>query len=378
MTQDEVHMQRAIRLAQRGRGRTSPNPQVGAVVVRDNRVVGEGYHAGPGSPHAEVVALAAAGSRAAGATLYTTLEPCCHTDKRTPPCTEALIRSGIRRVVSAMRDPNPQVVGKGIRTLRRAGIEVDEGARHAQAVRLNRPYVKWITTGQPYVTLKAAMTLDGRIATRTGESQWITSEASRRDARRLRAESDAILTGVGTILADNPHLTVRRPGLRNPLRVILDPSLRTPLKAHVVAPCADAATLFIATDQAAEGKIKRLRARGAEVEILSASKGRIAFAEILNVLGRRNLASVLIEGGGVVNGLALRSGCVDRVVFYMAPLLLCGEDAHGVFAGQAVVDLAHATSLSDVTIKKIGLDLRVEGLIAQPDHPTLGAEGCLP
>lgn len=356
-------MRQALRLAAKGRGKTGPNPMVGAVVVRDERVVGVGFHAGPGLPHAEVCALDAAGTSAAGATLYTTLEPCCHLDKRTPPCTGAILRSGVRRVVAAMRDPNPRVAGGGLAALREAGLEVEEGLCLAFALRLNAPYVKFVTTGRPYVTLKAAATLDGRIATRSGRSQWITSEAARRDARRLRAEVDAVLIGVGTALSDNPRLTARRAGARNPLRVILDPALKTPTDAHLLTELGEADTFVAVTSRAPRRKMALLQARGVVIERFPSRNGTIPFDAILERLGQRGVASLLIEGGSRVNGLALRSGVVDRVVLYLAPKLFGGEDALGLFSGRAISDLSDAVVLQDVRVRKIGGDLRVEGII---------------
>ncbi len=368
MTPDERYMRQALRLAGLGRGKTRPNPMVGAVVVRDGRVVGTGSHPGPGLPHAELLALTEAGAAASGATLYTTLEPCCHLNKRTPPCTGAILRSGVRRVVTAMMDPNPQVSGKGVAVLRKAGIEVEEGLCLAEALHLNAPYVKFITTGCPYVILKAAATLDGRIATRSGQSQWITSEAARRDARKLRAEVDAVLVGVGTVLADNPRLTARISGARNPLRVVIDPMLKTPMDSHLLMETDDAETLVVVTSRAPKRKTALLQGRGVAVEVLPSQNGIIPFDLILSRLGQRGIMSLLIEGGSGVNGLALRSGIVDRVIFYLAPKLLGGGDAIGLFSGKAISDLAAAVVLRDLRVKKIGGDLRVEGVLRTACH----------
>ncbi len=361
MMPDEFYMRRALLLAARGAGKVSPNPMVGAVVVKNGEIVGEGFHPGPGWPHAEVFALEQAGRRARGATLYTTLEPCGHLDKRTPPCTRAIFQSGIRRLVSAMVDPNPKVSGRGFATLRAEGVEVTEGLCQAEAMRLNAVYVKWIAVGRPYIFLKAAMTLDGRIATATGESQWITSDAARKDSRKLRAQVDAILVGVGTVLADNPHLTARSRGAKNPLRVVIDPALRTPPSAHVLT--AEAPTVLIAADGVSPNKIGRLQAKGVEVHRLPRSDNEIAFGAVLDFLAQRGITSLLIEGGSRVNGWALRSGEVDRVVFYIAPTLFGGDDAQGAFAGKGCRTLAEAFSLVDVKIRKIGPDLRVEGSV---------------
>jgi diaminohydroxyphosphoribosylaminopyrimidine deaminase/5-amino-6-(5-phosphoribosylamino)uracil reductase len=361
MIQDEFYMKRALRLAARGTGKVSPNPMVGAVVVKNGKIVGEGFHPGPGWPHAEVFALGHAGTQARGATLYTTLEPCCHFDKRTPPCTRALLQNGIRRLVSAMVDPNPKVSGRGLASLRAGGVEVTEGCCRAEAMRLNAIYVKWIAVGRPYVFLKAAMTLDGRMATASGESQWITSDATRKEGRKLRAQVDAILVGVGTVLADDPHLTSRSRGAKNPLRVVIDPTLRTPPSAHVLT--SEAPTILIAADDVSPDKIGRLQARGVEVQCLPQSDNEIAFGAVLDFLVQRGITSLLVEGGSRVNGWALRSGEVDRVVFHIAPTLFGGDDAQGVFHGKGCRTLAEALSLDDIKIRKIGPDLCVEGSV---------------
>ncbi len=361
MTRDEFYLRRALRLAARGAGKVSPNPMVGAVVVKNGKIVGEGFHPGPGLPHAEVFALEQAGPLARGATLYTTLEPCCHLDKRTPPCTRTILQSGIRRLVSAMVDPNPKVSGRGFSALRAGGVEVTEGPCRAEAMRLNAVYVKWITVGRPYVFLKAAMTLDGRIATASGESRWITSDAARKDGRKLRAQVDAILVGVGTVLADDPYLTARGHGAKNPLRVIIDPTLRTPPSAHVLT--SEAPTVLIAATGVSPNKAGKLQGSGVEVHRLPRSNNEIAFGAVLDFLAQRGITSLLVEGGGRANGWALRSGEVDRVVFYMAPMLFGGDDAQGAFNGRGCRTLAEAILLDDVKIRKIGPDLRVEGSV---------------
>ena len=371
-------MRQALRLARLGRGKTSPNPMVGAVVVRNTTVVGTGFHQGPGLPHAEVLALAEAGRAAVGATLYTTLEPCCHLNKRTPPCTEAILRYGVRRVVSAMTDPNPSVAGKGLSALRQGGVEVTEGLCHAEALRLNAPYVKFITTGRPYVTLKAAATLDGRIATRTGQSQWITSSASRRDARGLRAEADAVLVGVGTVLADNPRLTARITGARNPLRVVIDPTLKMPIESHLLTGIENAATLVAVTARAPKRKVAFLQKRGVRIESFPTRNRVISFEAILERLGQIGVMSLLIEGGSRVNGLALKAGVVDRLILYLAPKLLGGDDAIGLFSGKAIADIDQAILLQDVRIKKIGCDVRLEAVLQRGLLPDPLRRGAVP
>jgi diaminohydroxyphosphoribosylaminopyrimidine deaminase/5-amino-6-(5-phosphoribosylamino)uracil reductase len=361
--QEETFMRRTLQLARRGRGKTSPNPMVGAVIARDGVIVGEAYHAAPGQPHAEVLALAKAGRAVKGATLYTNLEPCCHTAKRTPPCTDAIIGSGIQRVVAAMTDPNPMVSGKGFQLLRKAGIEVVEGVLRPEAERLNEIFIKYITTQKPFVILKAAMTLDGRIATRSGSSRWITGEAARLEVHRLRSEVDAVLVGIGTVLIDDPLLTARRRGAKNPIRVVIDPTLKIPLHARMMTSMAEAPILLLTTSRASSGKMKKLKEKGALIELFPQTGGEISFDAILERLGKAGVTSLLIEGGGKVNGLALRANAVDRAIFYIAPKLLCGEDAKGVIAGKSVQALSQAIRLDHLKVKQIGEDIRIEGHI---------------
>lgn len=360
---DVDYMKRALRLARKGRGKTSPNPMVGAVVVKKGAIVGEGFHPGPGAPHAEVVALNQAGKRAKGATLYTNLEPCCHTEKRTPPCADTLLKCGIRRVVAAMTDPNPLVSGRGLELLRKAGVEVTEGVLREEAERLNEVFIKYITTQKPFVILKVAMTLDGRIATAEGSSRWITGEPARLEVHRLRSEVDAVMIGIGTVLADDPMLTARRPGMRNPIRIVIDPNLRIPLKAKLVTSVSEAPTFLIAAASASTEKIRKLEKAGVQVALLPQANKKISFDDIFERLGKAGIASVLIEGGGRVNGMALRGGVVDKVIFYIAPKLLCGEDARSAVAGKAIPSLGDALLLEDVQVRKSGGDLRIEGYL---------------
>ena len=358
---DLAYMKRAIRLARLARGKTSPNPMVGAVIVRNGKIVGEGYHHAAGEPHAEALALKAAGEQAKGATLYSNLEPCCHTAKRTPPCTEIIIRNGIRHVVSAMKDPNPMVYGKGFEALRVAGIEVVEGLLYDEALRLNEAFIRLTTSGRPFVILKAAMTLDGRIATASGESKWISGKRARREVDRLRADVDAVMVGIGTVLADDPMLVLRQIKGKNPSRVVIDPGLKIPFVSKLLRSISDAPVLLVTSSKASSQKIARLREQGIQVGCLSEHEGMIPFDLILDYLGKLGMASVLIEGGGVLNGIALRSGLVDRVIFHIAPKFLCGEDALGVVRGRAIAELSSAIVLENVKIRRMGEDIRVEG-----------------
>lgn len=355
-------MAQALRLAARGLATTSPNPPVGAVVVRRGRVVGAGYHRRAGGPHAEVVALRRAGQRVRGATLYVTLEPCCHLVKRTPPCVPLIITSGITRTVVGALDPNPKVLGRGVAALRRAGITVQMGAARDGAHRLLEPYRTRVTTGRPFVTLKVAATLDGKIATAKGESRWITGPAARKAVHRLRAQSDAVLVGIGTVMADDPSLTVRtgQAGRRGPLRIVLDPSLRISLRARVLTD-AKAPTLIVTTRAGSAGKRAALTRRGIEVLVLPARRRRIPWTTLLRELGRRGVSSLLIEGGAEVNASALRERAVDRVLFFLAPTILGGRDAVGAIGGPSPARLAHALALKRVTVTRIGADILVEG-----------------
>jgi diaminohydroxyphosphoribosylaminopyrimidine deaminase/5-amino-6-(5-phosphoribosylamino)uracil reductase len=356
---DSCWMRRALRLAARGRGWTSPNPMVGAVIVKGGRVVGEGYHHMVGGPHAEVNALRVAGGAARGATLYVTLEPCCH-HGRTPPCTEAVIAAGIRRVVAAMRDPDPRVNGKGLAQLRSAGIGTEVGVLEAEAGRLNEAYLKRITTGLPFVSLKAAMSLDGKIATSVGESRWITGEKARALGHRLRASHDALLTGVETVLADDPELTVRLARGRTPLRVVADSQARTPPDARLLT--ADQRPPVIAvTGRAPLARRRRLERAGAQVWVLPAREGRINLKALMQRLVGAGIQSVLVEGGGTLAESALAAGLVDRVYFFIAPLLIGGAAAPTAVEGPGVRHLARAWRLKDMRVRRVGEDVLIVG-----------------
>jgi len=355
----------ALRLAAKGRGKTSPNPMVGALVVTKGHIVGRGYHHGPGQPHAEILALRQAGHRAKGATLYVTLEPCSHLNKRTPPCVPAVIESGVRRVVVTMVDPNPSVKGRGLTQLRRAGLIVTVGVARREAEQLNQAYLHWVETGRPYVILKAGMTLDGKIATARGESRWITGSKARQEVHRLRQIVDAILVGSGTVIKDDPSLTARvsdRPltlASRQPLRVIADSRLRVPPSAKVLSK--RARTLIATTAKASRAKVRLIEQRGVEVLTLPAVRGRLALPALLAHLGQRGVTSVLIEGGSTLNAAALRAKLVNHVVLYMAPTLMGGQDARAVIGDRSPSRLAHSMKLRNVTVRRLGEDVVVEG-----------------
>lgn len=357
----------ALRLAAKGQGKTSPNPMVGALVVKNGRIIGRGFHQGPGQPHAEILALNQAGPRARGATLYVTLEPCCHLLKRTPPCVPTVVDSGVQQVVVAMTDPNPMVKGRGIAALRRAGIMVTIGIAQEEAARLNRAYLHWVTTGRPYVILKAGMTLDGKVATAKGESRWITGSRARQDAHRLRSQVDAVIVGVGTVLKDNPTLTARlsdRPlklAPRQPLRVVLDSRLRTPPTARVCTTQDRAKTLIATTSLASRSRRRPFERAGVEVVSLSTKNGRVSLQALMTMLGKREVTSVLIEGGSTVNAAAVREKLVNHVVLYLAPILMGGQDAVAVIGDRSPTRLAQALPLRHLTVRRIGKDLVVEG-----------------
>ncbi len=354
---DARFMRMALRLGRRGLGRTSPNPPVGAVVVARGTVVGRGFHRKAGAAHGEAAALQAAGARARGATLYVTLEPCAH-HGRTPPCTAAVIAAGVRRVVIGTRDPNPRVPGNGLRKLRAAGIAVTSGVLQTECDALIAAFRKHVTTGRPFVTLKLAASLDGRIATVSGDARWITGADSRRYGHRLRAEHDAILVGAETIIHDDPELTCRVRGGRHPLRVILDGRLRIPLRARVLTKDAPAATLVLTARPASAKKVRQVRERGIEVVSLAAKTGRIPIARVMQELGERNIMSVLIEGGATVAAAALAAGVVDRLLVFFAPKLI-GGDGRSMLTTLGVRRMRDALALGPLRVKRFAHDILV-------------------
>ncbi|MGI9859846.1 bifunctional diaminohydroxyphosphoribosylaminopyrimidine deaminase/5-amino-6-(5-phosphoribosylamino)uracil reductase RibD [Moorella naiadis] len=367
--QDTIFMRRALDLARRGLGRTSPNPAVGAVIVKDGRVVGEGYHQKAGTPHAEIHALQAAGPAARGSILYVTLEPCCHYG-RTPPCTAAIIAAGIRRVVAAMADPNPKVAGGGFQALRQAGIEVETGLLGEEARQLNEAFIKYITTGNPWVTLKMALTLDGKIATRTGAARWITGPEARERAHELRDTHDAILVGIGTVLADDPELTTRLPAGRgrDAVRVILDSHLRLPLTTRVVNLQSAAPTLVATTAAAPAAAREELTARGVQVLVLPEEEGRVAWQPLLAELARRQITSILVEGGRGVNATALAAGVVDKVIAFIAPKIFGGVEAPGPVGGLGVADPEDAWRLDGLVVEPCGEDIMLSGYLGKREE----------
>ena len=356
-------MRRALELARLGLGRTSPNPPVGAVVVRDSEIVGEGYHRRAGEGHAERVALEEAGERARGADIYVTLEPCCH-HGRTPPCTEAIVDAGIARVIYAVHDPDPRCSGGGDQALRDAGVEVETGLLREEAADLLEGYVRHRRTGLPLVTLKLAMSLDGKIATRTGDSQWITCEESRRLVHQVRDESDVVMVGIGTVLADDPSLTTRgMPQGQDALRVVVDSTARTPPGSVVITQQSGADCLIACTEAASEGNRCALQEAGAEVLALPEMDGRVDLKALLKHLGHTGALNVLIEGGGELAWGALSAGIVDRVMFFYAPIVLGGREALPGIGGRGFETVDEALRLTDMTVQRSGDDVLVRAYI---------------
>jgi diaminohydroxyphosphoribosylaminopyrimidine deaminase / 5-amino-6-(5-phosphoribosylamino)uracil reductase len=366
-TIDEQFMQEALALAAQARGRTSPNPMVGSIVVKDGRVVGRGYHSRAGAPHGEVVALEDAGEQAKDATLYITLEPCCHYGggKRTPPCTRAIIAAGIRRVVAAMRDPNPLVSGQGLEELRQAGIAVKLSVLETEAAALNEVFIKYITTKRPFVLLKVAASLDGKIATVTGESRWITNERSRLLVHQLRDQVDAVMVGINTVLRDDPLLTTRLPGGggHDPMRVVVDTHLRIPCEARLLAASATACTLIATSPAAPTDKRLQLEAAGAKVLIVEGDGPGIPLGPLMDQLGAMQVTSILLEGGGELHCSALRAGIVDKVLYFLAPRLIGGRSAPMAIGGEGFARLEEAVTLERMQVRQLDGDLLIEGYV---------------
>ena len=360
---DRAYMAMALALAQKGAGRVSPNPMVGAVLVKKGKVVGRGAHLRAGEAHAEILALRDAGTHASGSTLYVTLEPCCHWGK-TPPCTEALIKAGIKRVVAAVRDPNPRVCGKGFGLLGQAGISVKYGVLEKEAVRLNEIFFHYMRTGTPFGILKVAVSLDGKIATSTGESRWITGEAARLKAHALRAQVDALLVGIGTVLKDDPLLTPRHIHSSNrPWRVVVDSLARTPIHAKILKPAFGKKTFIAVTPRASKKNIARLSRAGAEILCIPAHQGGVHLKLLMKVLGRKGVTSVLFEGGGEVLASALQEKIVQKAVWFIAPMIIGGRKAPTAVEGQGIQQLSRALHLKDTQVERIHEDIMVTGYL---------------
>lgn len=362
---DNYYMKKAIELARKGEGYTSPNPMVGALVVKAGEIIGKGYHKYYGGSHAEVYALDEAGERARGATIYVSLEPCSHYGK-TPPCSLKVIQSGVKKAVIAMKDPNPLVAGKGIEQLQEAGIEVVVGILEEEAKELNEVFLKYITSEYPYIYLKTAQTLDGYLATKIGDSKWITNEKARQIGHRLRHKVDAVLVGIGTVLKDNPALTTRLPenNGKDSIRIILDARLETPLDSKIINQKSEASTIIVTGDQIDKEK-KELLSKKEQVEILSFplnKKGRIPLEELLKILHGRSISSILIEGGGKVNHSFLQSGLVDKIYAFIAPKILGGNDGISVFSGEGPELMKNVKVLKDIEYQRIEDNILLIGM----------------
>ncbi|RJQ14656.1 MAG: bifunctional diaminohydroxyphosphoribosylaminopyrimidine deaminase/5-amino-6-(5-phosphoribosylamino)uracil reductase RibD [Nitrospiraceae bacterium] len=362
---DDIFMKKALLLAAKGRGRTSPNPMVGALIVNGGKIIASDYHRKAGTPHAEALVLAKAGERAKGATLYVNLEPCCHKEKRTPPCTESIIRAGIRKVVTAMTDPNPRVSGMGLRELQEAGIKTRSGVMEAEAGKLNEAFIKYITGKGPFVTLKIAQSLDGKIATAAGESKWITGEKARNYVHRLRNEVDAVLVGIGTVKKDNPSLDCRIRNGRNPYRIIVDSNLQIALNAKVLQHN-DGRTIIAGAAMPLrkhQKKINLLNDMGVKVLPVKDNTGRVDLKSLMKELGRLEITSIMIEGGSSISASALSCGIVDKVMFFVAPKLIGGADSIASIGGKSPVLLKNAFKIKVLQVRKVGEDFLFEGYL---------------
>ena len=356
MTADAEYMKQALTLARKGVGLTSPNPAVGCVIVRDGKIVGLGWHRKAGTPHAEIHALKMAGESAHDADAYVTLEPCCHTG-RTPPCTAALIRAGVKRVVIGMSDPDPRVSGGGISALKSAGIEVTLGVLESDCRELNLPFIKHRTSGFPYVTYKWAMTLDGKTATSTGASRWISCERSRRYVHRMRSRADAVMLGVGSIIADDPELTVRHIKGKNPIRIVVDSKLRTPVNAKVLTHINEAKTIIATTAQDTGAHRPYLRA-GAGIIVCKQDDGRVSLTDLMLKLGKQGVQSILLEGGAALAASMLERNYIDEFVFFIAPKII-GSDGISPFNLTGRIGMDQAAGVKITRIGRSGSDIIV-------------------
>jgi diaminohydroxyphosphoribosylaminopyrimidine deaminase/5-amino-6-(5-phosphoribosylamino)uracil reductase len=364
---DEQWMKRALRLAEKGRGRTSPNPMVGAVLVKNGQVVGEGYHARAGEAHAEILALRQAGEEARGSTLYINLEPCIHYGK-TPPCAPAVIEAKVRRVVIGMEDPNPLVTGRGLKSLKKAGLDVEVGVLEKECRRLNEAFCKYILKKEPFVILKVAATLDGKIATREGDSKWISGETSRHFVHRMRDQVDGVVVGIGTVLKDDPQLTARIKKGRDPYRIILDSRLRIPEDAKVIGN-SPSKTIIATTELAARDKIERLEKKGVRILTLDSKQGRVDLKNCLSKLGEMGMMSLLVEGGSQVNGSFLDEGLIDKILFFLSPKLIGDREALGIFGGSGKANLKETIPLNELRVRRMGEDILIEGYLIPPFPP---------
>ncbi|MFR5944367.1 MAG: bifunctional diaminohydroxyphosphoribosylaminopyrimidine deaminase/5-amino-6-(5-phosphoribosylamino)uracil reductase RibD [Megamonas funiformis] len=362
LSYDEKYMRLAMQLAGNAIGRTSPNPLVGAVIVKDNRVVGCGWHRKSGTPHAEVHALNQAGELAQGADVYVTLEPCAHYGK-TPPCSKALVEAKVKNVYGGLLDVNPKVAGKGFKILEDAGIHVEYGFLQDELRKQNEVFFKWIEHKKPFIVLKAAMTLDGKIATATGQSKWITNETSRAYGYKLRDIYDGIMVGINTVIEDNPMLTARVDGGKNPIRIVVDSSLKIDINANVVQD-KSAKTIVATTDKADKDKILKLQAQDVDVIVVDKDENdKVDIEKLLDILGQQNICSILVEGGATLSGSFVAKKLVDKVYFFIAPKIVGGKEAKTPVAGTGILNLQEALSLKDIQIEKLKEDIIIIGRV---------------
>ncbi|MBU1038379.1 MAG: bifunctional diaminohydroxyphosphoribosylaminopyrimidine deaminase/5-amino-6-(5-phosphoribosylamino)uracil reductase RibD [Candidatus Omnitrophica bacterium] len=359
MNIDKKYMDIAIGLARKAEGRTNPNPLVGAVIVKGGRIVGRGYHKKCGLPHAEACAIKSSGDLARGATLYVTLEPCDH-HGRTPPCTDAIIKSGIKRVVIAMKDPNPVTDGRGIKKLKRHGIKVETGILESEASAINKPFIKFITKRMPWVRVKMAESIDGKIATKSGDSKWITTDESRRYVRCLRGKVDAVMVGINTVLKDDPLLLSGIPGLKEPLRVVVDSALRIPVTSKLFSTSGSHSVLLATTKKASFKKAEACAKKGISVLFCKAKGGRVDLMDLLRKLSWLNITDLLVEGGGELTASFIEQKLVDQFIFFIAPKIIGGRDARTAVEGRGVDKVKDALKLKNVSTRILAGDILIE------------------
>jgi diaminohydroxyphosphoribosylaminopyrimidine deaminase / 5-amino-6-(5-phosphoribosylamino)uracil reductase len=362
---DESYMRLALKLALKAEGLTSPNPLVGAVVIKSGKVVAKGYHKKAGLPHAEIIALRQAGSKSIGADLYVNLEPCCH-QGRTPPCVDAIIKARVKRVVIGVRDPNHLINGKGIRLLRKNGIDVVTEVLKNECKILNESFFKYIKTGRPFVILKSALTLDGKIATRTGNSKWITGPKARDYVHKLRGRFDAVLVGAGTVLADNPRLTFRleKSSTRNPIRIIVAGKKTIPISAKVFNNCHKERVIYATTTDFSSSRKIKLEKMGVEVLLIKHKRGRVNLSLLMDKLGKMKITSIMIEGGSEINGSVFKEKLFDKVIYFIAPKIIGGRNSPSPVGGEGVEHLKDFMQVKNISVDKLGDDLVIEGSLS--------------
>ena len=366
----EGYMKLALELAKKGIGRVHPNPMVGAVIVKDGKILGQGYHKKCGEGHAEVNAFKDAEEKnenVEGAEMYVTLEPCSHFGK-TPPCADKIIEKKISKVFIGTLDPNPLVAGRGIKKLKDAGIYVEYGILESECYKLNEVFMKYIVKKEPFVVMKTGMSLDGKIATYSGESKWITEERSREDVHNLRNELTGIMVGINTVLKDNPQLTCRVNGGRNPIRIIVDSNLKIPMDCKIVNTAKEVETIIATTDKANLDKINSLEDKGVKIIVVPSKNGKVNLKELMTILGKLKIDSILLEGGGTLNFSALEEGIVDKVKIYIAPKIIGGKDSKTPIEGKGIDNLKDAFKITNLSVSTIGEDILVEGYVEKGDE----------